>query len=108
MIIFAFILMFLASFELRNAYVQGAVLESLLAVAVLICSVGLLFTAKWGLIGVCVTLIAAVLVYFGQMWLQPIMHEDPQLIRPYVLKIIVVIVLLLYLGRERVERRFDA
>ncbi len=76
----------------------------LIVVAVLFC-LGLLIKQKWALIGVCITLLLAVLVYFSQAWLLPIVNEDTALIWPNVLKMLVSIVFLILLGRQSVEHR---
>ena len=106
-IIFALILMLLASWQLRDAYTRGADLEILVTVAAFVFGAGLFFTAKWGLIGTVITLTVACAIYFGAIWYQPIVHEDPSLIWPNILRLLVVILLFLYIGRTRIENRFS-
>jgi hypothetical protein len=101
-IVFAVILIVLAYLQFRT----GNVIEDILAVAAVIFCLGLLVKQSWALRGVCVTLLAGIVLYFTQAWLQPIVEEDASLILPNVLKMLLGIVLLIYIGRERIEYRF--
>ena len=101
-IIFAVLLGILAYFQFRT----GNIVEDILAVAAVIFCLGLLFKQHWALVGVCITLLAGILVYFTQSWLQPIVDEDTSLILPNVLKMVVGILLFIYIGCQRVEERF--
>ncbi len=87
---------------------RGNIIEILLAVATIVFCLGLLGRQKWALIGVCLTLLVGICIYFLQIWSQPIIHEDTSLILPNVLKMLVGIVLLLYIGRQRIEHSFFA
>ena len=100
-ILFGFVILILASWQLRYANVA----EGIIAVAAIIFGVGLLFTGKWGLIGICLTLTASTIVYFGQIWYLPIISEDPSLIWPNLWKLIAAILLFIYIGRQRIEER---
>ena len=101
-IVFAVLLGVLAYFQFRT----GNIVEDILAVAAVIFCLGLLVKQRWALIGVCITLLVGILVYFTQSWLQPIVDEDSGRILPNVLKMVLGIVLFIYIGRERVEERF--
>jgi hypothetical protein len=101
-IVFAVVLIVLAYLQFRT----GNIIEDILAVAAVIFCLGLLVKQSWALKGVCVTLLVAICVYFAQAWLQPIMEEDASLILPNVLKMVLGILLLIYIGRERLEYRF--
>jgi hypothetical protein len=101
-IIFAVILGVLAYFQFRT----GNVVEDILAVAAVLFCLGLLVKQRWALVGVCITLLVGIAVYFTQSWLQPIVDEDPSLILPNVIKLVVAIVLFIYIGREHVEEHF--
>ena len=103
-ILFGFVMLILASWQLRYANVA----EGIIAVAAIIFAVGLLFTGKWGLIGTCLTLTASAIVYFGQMWYLPISAEDSTLIWPNLWKLIATILLFIYIGRQRIEERMTA
>ena len=101
-IIFAVLLGVLAYFQFR----VGNIVENILAVAAVIFCLGLLVKQHWALVGVCVTLLVGILVYFAQSWLLPIVDEDTSLILPNVLKMVVGILLFIYIGRQHVEERF--
>jgi len=101
-VVFGFLLLILASIQLR--YATWA--EGILSVAAIIFGVGLLLTKKWGLIGAYVTLLLSIAVYFGQIWFLSIVHEDGGYIFPNILKMLVAILLWLYIGRTRIEQRF--
>ena len=68
-VVFGFVLLVLASLQLRHA--SGA--EGILALAAIVFGVGLLLAKKWGLIGAYITLLLGIAVYFGQIWFEPIM-----------------------------------
>lgn len=105
-ILFGFVILILASWQLRFALEGGVnVAEGILAVAAIIFGIGLLFTGKWGLIGMCITLTASTIVYFGEMWYLPIIAEDSALIWPSLWKLIAAILLFIYIGRQRIEER---
>jgi hypothetical protein len=95
--------MILASLQLSNANFA----EAVLALAALVCGVGFLFGQKWALFGTYITLMLAILVYFAQIWFEPIITGDGSHIVPNVLKMIVAILLLTYIGRARIEYRFS-
>ena len=101
-VIFAVILGVLAYFQFRT----GNIIEDILAVATVLFCLGLLVKQSWALKGVCVTLLVGIAVYFTQAWLQPIVAEDSSLILPNVLKMVLGILLLIYIGRERIEYHF--
>ena len=100
--VFAFILMILASWQLSSA----SFLEGLVALIALISGLGLLYTKRWGLIGAYVALIGGMVVYFGNIWYEPIVYESGAYVITSILKLAIVILLFWYIGRERVERRF--
>jgi hypothetical protein len=100
--IFAIVLAVLAYFQFRD----GNVIEDILAVATVVFCLGLLVKQRWALKGVCLTLLIGVGVYFTQTWLQPIVEDNTSLILPNVIKMVLAILLLLYIGRERIEERF--
>lgn len=102
-VIFGFLLLILASLQLRHAsYAEG-----ILALAAVIFGVGLLLAKKWALIGTYITLLLALVVYFAQLWFEPIMTGQGGYVYDNMLKLIVVILLLLYIGRTRIEQRFS-
>jgi hypothetical protein len=82
---------------------NGNIIEKILAVAAIIFCLGMLVKQRWALIGVCLTLLVAIGVYFTQLWLQPIVAEDTSLIMPNLVKMVVGILLFIYIGRERIE-----
>src|SRR5262245_54658716 len=60
-VIFGFVLLILASLQLRHAsYAEG-----ILAIAAIVFGVGLLLAKKWALIGMDVTLLLGLVVYFA-------------------------------------------
>ena len=79
------------------------IVEKVLIVAAVVCCIFLLIKQKWALAGVCVTLLLASIVYFWQAWLQPIVEEDASLIWPNVLKLIVVAILFIGIGRQSID-----
>jgi hypothetical protein len=102
-VIFGFILLILASLQLRHAsYAEG-----ILAIAAIIFGVGLLLAQKWALIGTYITLLLGLVVYFAQIWFEPITTGQGGYVFDNILKILVVILLLLYIGRTRIEQRFS-
>ncbi len=68
---------------------------------------GLLLAKKWGLIGTYITLLLGLVVYFAQIWFEPIMTSQGGYVFDNILKLLVVILLLLYIGRTRIEQRFS-
>jgi lysylphosphatidylglycerol synthetase-like protein (DUF2156 family) len=101
-VIFGFVLIMLASLQLRHAsYAEG-----ILALAVIICGVGLLLAKKWALIGTYIALLLGLVVYFAQIWYEPIMTGKGEYVIDNILKLLVVVLLLIYLGRTRIEQRF--
>lgn len=101
-VIFGFVLLILASLQLRHAsYAEG-----ILALAAIVFSVGLLLAKKWALMGTYVTLLLALAVYFAQIWFEPIMTGRGGYVSENILKLLVVVLLLLYIGRTRIEQRF--
>jgi hypothetical protein len=101
-IVFAVILGVLAYFQFRT----GNIVEDILAVAAVLFCLGLLAKQRWARVGVCITLLVAIAVYFTQSWLQPIVDADPGRILPNVIKLVVALLLFIYIGRERVEAHF--
>ena len=102
-VVFGFVLLILASLQLRHP----SWAEGVLALAAIICGVGLLLAKKWALIGAYITLILGIAVYFAQIWFEPIMTGQGGYVFDNILKIIVVILLLMYIGRTRIEQRFS-
>ena len=102
-VVFGFVLLILASLQLRHA----SWAEGVLALAAIIFGVGLLLAKKWALIGAYITLILGIAVYFAQIWFEPIMTGQGGYVFDNILKIIVVILLLMYIGRTRIEQRFS-
>jgi hypothetical protein len=102
-VVFGFVLLILASLQLRHA----SWAEGVLALAAIIFGVGLLLAKKWGLIGAYITLMLGLAVYFAQIWFEPIMTGQGGYVFDNILKIIVVILLLMYIGRTRIEQRFS-
>jgi hypothetical protein len=102
-VVFGFVLIILASLQLRHP----SCAEGILAVAALIFGIGLLLAKKWGLIGAYITLLLGIAVYFAQIWFEPIMTGHAGYIRDNILKMIVAILLLMYIGRTRIEQRFS-
>src|SRR2546425_4632801 len=96
-VVFGFVLLILASLQLRHA----SWAEGVLALAAIIFGVGLLLAKKWGLIGAYITLMLGLAVYFAQIWFEPIMTGQGGYVFDNILKIIVVILLLIYIGRTR-------
>jgi hypothetical protein len=84
----------------------GSPLDIILAAAAIVFCLLLLLKMKWGLIGINITLLVSIMVYFIRAWAQPILNEDPGLIWPNVLKLVVGILLLIYIGRQRIEHSF--
>ena len=102
-VVFSFVLLVLASLQLRHAsYAEG-----ILALAAIVFGVGLLLAKKWGLIGASITLLLAIAVYFGQIWFEPITTGHGRYVLDNILKMIVAILLFMYIGRTRIEQRFS-
>jgi hypothetical protein len=102
-VIFGFVLLMLASLQLRHAsYAEG-----ILALAAVVFGVGLLLAKKWALIGTYITLLLALMVYFAQSWFEPIMTGEGGYVWDNILKLVVVVLLLLYIGRTHIEQRFS-
>jgi hypothetical protein len=80
--------------------------EKVLIVASVFFCLFLLIKQKWALIGICCTLLAAIVVYFAQAWLVPIVTAEPGLMVPNVLKMIIAILFLIFIGRQSIEHRF--
>jgi len=106
-VVFGFVLLVLASIQLRYAIPSGSVAEGILALAAIIFSIGLLLAKKWGLIGAYITLLLSIAVYFAQIWFEPITTGHTGYIRDNIIKMIVAILLFLYIGRARIEQRFS-
>jgi hypothetical protein len=102
-VIFGFILLMLASLQLRHA----SYAEVILALAAIVFGVGLLLAKKWALIGTYITLLLGLAVYFAQIWFEPIMTGKGGYVFDNILKLLVVILLLMYIGRTRIEQRFS-
>jgi hypothetical protein len=102
-VVFSFVLLMLASLQLRHA----SLAEGILALAAIIFSVGLLLAKKWGLMGTYIILILGIVVYFAQIWFEPITTGDNGYILDNILKIIVAVLLFMYIGRTRIEQRFS-
>ena len=100
--IYAIVLGILAVLQLLNG---NGVEVFVSAFAILFC-LGLLIKQKWALIGICLTLLVGILLYFTQTWSQPIIQEEPGLLWPNLIKMSVGILLFIYIGRERIEHRF--
>lgn len=83
------------------------IVEKILIIASVFFCLFLLIKQKWALIGICLTLLLGIVVYFIQAWLQPITNEDASLILPNVVKMLVGMVFLILLGRQSVEDRLS-
>lgn len=86
-------------------FMHGTSGEMVVSVLAVLGGIGLLFTGRWGLVVTCTALLLAICVYFWQMWYQPIIEEDINLVWPNVWKMLAAIVLFLYIGRERIDHR---
>lgn len=84
----------------------GQRLDIVLAVAAIVFCVLLLFKLKAGLVGINLTLLASIAVYFIRLWADPIIQENASLIWPNLLKMVVGILLFIYIGRQRIEHSF--
>lgn len=102
-VVFGFVLLVLASLQLRHA----SLAEGILALAAIVCGVGLLLAKKWSLIGAYIVLLLAIAVYFAQIWFEPITTGQAGYVRDNILKMITAILLLMYIGRTRIEQRFS-
>lgn len=80
--------------------------ERVLIIASVFFCLFLLIKQKWALVGICITLLLAVTVYFTQAWYLPIINEDAGLVLPNVLKMIVSVVFFIFLGRQSIDDRF--
>lgn len=83
------------------------IVEKVLIIASVFFCLFLLIKQKWALIGICLTLLLGIVVYFTQAWLQPIQTEDTAMILPNVVKMLVGLVFLILLGRQSVEDRLS-
>jgi hypothetical protein len=81
--------------------------EKILIIASVFFCLFLLFKQRWALIGISITLLLGIVVYFIQTWLQPIRNEDTALIFPNLVKMLIGIVFLILLGRQSVEDRLS-
>ena len=102
-VLFGFVLLMLASLQLRHA----SAAEIVLALAAIVCGVGLLVAKKWALIGTYITLLLGLAVYFAQIWFEPILTGKGGYVCDNILKLLVVLLLFLYIGRTRIEQRFS-
>jgi len=102
-VIFGFVLLILASLQLRYATFA----EGVLALAALVFGVGLIMAQKWAVLGTYITLLLAIAVYFAQIWYLPIVTGEGRYVGANILKMAVAILLFLYIGRERIEQRFS-
>jgi hypothetical protein len=82
------------------------IVEKILIVASVFFCLFLLIKQKWALVGICITLLLAVIVDFAQAWYLPIVNEDTALVLPNVLKLIVSVVFFIFLGRQSIADRF--
>ncbi|MGE3536354.1 MAG: hypothetical protein AB7N91_02830 [Candidatus Tectimicrobiota bacterium] len=102
-VVFGFVLLMLASLQLRHA----TAVEVVLSLAAIVCAVGLLLAKKWALLGLYLVLTASYPVYFGQIWLQSITAGSGAYIVSNLLKMLLATLLFVYIGRERMERRLS-
>lgn len=102
-VVFAFLLLILASVQLRYATVA----EALLALAAIVCCIGLLLVKKWALLGLYIVLTVSYPVYFGQMWLQSIEAGSGKYVLTNLVKMLIVTLLFVYVGRESMEQRLS-
>ena len=98
---FGILILILAVWQFMNG-TSGEMIVSILAI---IGGIGLLFTGRWGLVLTCTALLLAIVVYFWQMWYQPIIEEDINLVIPNAVKMVVAVFLFIYIGRERIDHR---
>jgi len=101
-VVFAFLFMMLASWQLSSA----SMLQAVLAVAAIICGVGLLYVKKWALFGTYVILMFGIMVCFGDIFYKPIATGEASRVFPNIVKTLVAVLLLAYVGRTRIEERF--
>lgn len=85
---------------------EPSMVERVLIVASVFFCLFLLIKQKWALVGICITLLLAVTVYFTQAWYLPIINEDAGLVLPNVIKMIVCVVFFIFLGRQSIDDRF--
>lgn len=102
-VIFALLFMILASWQLSSA----SFLQAILAVAAIVCGVGLLYAKKWALIGTYIVLIFGIMVCFGDIFYTPIATGEASRVFPNIVKTFVAVLLLMYVGRDRIEARFS-
>src|SRR5260370_164105 len=102
-VVFGFVLLVLACLQLRHP----SLAEGILALAAIVFGVGLLLAKKWALIGAYITLMLAIAIYFAQIWFEPIMTGKGGYVLDNILKMIIAILLLMYIGRTRIEQRFS-
>ena len=98
---FAIVILALAVWQFKN----GTSGEMIVSVVAIIGGIGLLFTGRWGLALTCVALLLSIGVSFWQMWYQPIIEEDINLVWPNAWKMLAAVVLFIYIGRERIDHR---
>lgn len=82
------------------------IVERVLIVASVFFCLFLLIKQKWALVGICITLLLAVTVYFTQAWYLPIINDDTALVLPNVLKMLVSVLFFIFLGRQSIDDRF--
>jgi len=85
---------------------EPSTVEKVLIVASVFFCLFILIKQKWALVGICITLLLAVTVYFTQAWYLPIINEDSALVLPNVLKMLVSVVFFIFLGRQSIDDRF--
>lgn len=105
-VVVAFLIMLLGSWQLQHAYVIGAFLEGLVAVVAIICAVGLFLGAPWSITGMVCTLAAAIVIYFIEMFVPGMHHHGGSVVFANIVKILIAALLLWYINRQRVENRF--
>ncbi len=104
--VFAFLMMILGSWQLQHAYVIGSIIEGVIAVAALLFAVGLFLGASWSISGMVCTLAVAIFVYFIEMFLPSMHHSGFGFVVANIVKILIAALLLWYMNRQRVENRF--
>ena len=81
-------------------------MERVLAVASVFFGLFILFKQRWALIGGSLTLLVGIGVFFIHTWYDSIWADDPGLIWPNLFKMVIGVILLILIGRERVDQRF--
>lgn len=104
-IIFAIVLGALSVLLWRGGSVN--IVEKILIVASVFFCLFLLLKQHWALIGICCTLLAAILAYFTQAWFFPILSADSAMIMPNVRNMLVGLIALIFIGRERISNLFS-